>query len=469
MRYLSLIALALALPLALTLHAAAADEYTVESKPFKIETVLDAVFLPTDSKVIMIKPETSTDFTITSLLAHGAGVKKGDTLIGIDTRALDKDITNLEKSVVISQLKLAQTQHELEQLKITTPRSLEAHARSETEATEDLKHYTTAGQAIEIEQAKRSVEKAEFYLSAQKEELQQLLKMYGEDNKTEETEEIILKRARHYVARAEFALKAAKISAERQLSTTIPRNLKSKQLAAQNARIDNTDAKQKLPHALKIKQQEADKAAKDHQQKTEELTKLKADRAMMNITAPVDGIVYYGEIKDGRWDPAAAAKALKIGSKIPANSSLMNIIPANTSLELYALASEKHLGTLGKESTGYATTELNRFQSFPVTISDIASHPNTDGTFLTTLKATLPENLAVVAGIKANVKIITNKVDQALIIPADYLTHTDDGGHSVNVKLADGKTAERKVTISESNTDNVMITKGLEKGQVIVK
>lgn len=465
MRYPLLITLALTL----ILQAATADEYTVEPKPFKIETALDAVFLPSDSKAIMIKPETSADFTITSLLAHGAGVKKGDTLIGIDTRTLDKEITNLEKSVVISQLKLAQTQHELEQLKITTPRSLEAHARSETEATEDWKHYTTAGQAIEIEQAKRSVEKAEFFLAAQKEELQQLLKMYGEDNKTEETEEIILKRARHYVDRAEFALKTTKIRAQRQLSTAIPRNLKSKQLAAQNARIANTDAKEKLPHALKIKQQETEKAAKDHQEKTEKLTKLKADRAMMDITAPVDGLIYYGEIKDGRWNPAAAAKALKIGGKIPANSCLMNIIPANTSLELHALASEKHLGTLDKESTGYATTELNRFQSFPVTISHIASHPNTDGTFLTTLKATLPENLAVVPGIKASVKIITNKLDQALIIPADYLTHTDDGGYSVNVKLADGKTAERKVTISKSNTDNVIVTEGLEKGQVIVK
>ena len=293
--------------------------------------------------------------------------------------------------------------------------------------------------------------------------------MYGEDDKSGVTEEIILKRARHYVDRAEFALKSAKISAQRQLSTTIPRNLKSKQLAAQNARIDNTAAKQKLPHALKIKQQEAEKASKDHQQKTEELSKLKADRAMMDITAPVDGIVYYGEIKEGRWNPAAAAKALKIGSKIPANSCLMNIIPANTSLELYALASEKHLATLNKGSTGYATTELNRFQSFPVTISHIASHPNTDGTFLTSLKATLPENLAVVPGIKASVMIITNKMDQALIIPTDYLTHTDDGGYSVNVKLADGKTAERKVTIGISNNENAIVNKGLEKGQVIVK
>ena len=168
-------------------------------------------------------------------------------------------------------------------------------------------------------------------------------------------------------------------------------------------------------------------------------------------------------------EPCRCRQSTEDCGNIRANSSLMSLIPANSALALYALASEEHLGTLDKGSTGYAITELNRFQSFAVTISDIARHPHTDGTFLTTLKATLPKNLDVVPGIKASVKIITNKIDQALIIPTDYLTHTDDGGYSVNVKLADGKTAERKVTVSEYNTDNVIVTKGLEKGQVIVK
>ena len=46
--------------LALTLQATAADEYTVEPKPFKIETTLEAVFLPADSHAIRIAPDAWT-------------------------------------------------------------------------------------------------------------------------------------------------------------------------------------------------------------------------------------------------------------------------------------------------------------------------------------------------------------------------------------------------------------------------
>ena len=49
------------------------------------------------------------------------------------------------------------------------------------------------------------------------------------------------------------------------------------------------------------------------------------------------------------------------------------------------------------------------------------------------------------------------------------MTRANDGSYTVKVKLADGKTAERAVTATVSNKEWVVITKGLEKGQVIVK
>lgn len=468
MRYPLLVTLAFTLQAA-TAEEKTAEEYTVEPKAFEVETTLEAVFLPDDSHAIRIAPDSWTDFTITSLLEHGTKVKKGDILIGIDTRKLDKDIADKEKSIALSQLKLARTRHELEQLKITTPRSLEAKARAEKEAAEKLEHYTSTEHAIDIENAKRRVKSAEFYLSAEQEELQQLLKMYEEDSKTEETEEIILKRARHHVDRAEFNLKSAKISSEWQLGTTIPRKLKTMQREAQDARIAHADAKQNLPRALQIKQQETDKAAKDLEQEVEKLAKLKADRAMMNITAPAEGIIYYGEIKNGQWQAASAAKVLKIGKKLPAHTTLMSLIASGTALQLYSQAAEKDLGALDSGASGYAITKLNSYRSFPVTISSIASLPDTGGSFPTILKADLPDGLTVAPGTKATAKIITNKIDQALKIPSEYLSNTSDGGHTVKVKLADGKTADRKVTISASNDKWAVVTAGLEKDQVIVK
>ena len=70
---------------------------------------------------------------------------------------------------------------------------------------------------------------------------------------------------------------------------------------------------------------------------------------------------------------------------------------------------------------------------------------------------------------KATAHITSLSMDKALKVPAGFLNHADDGSFTVNVKLADGKTDPRKVTIGPASKDWVVITKGLEKGQVIVK
>ncbi|BDS07275.1 hypothetical protein NT6N_23150 [Oceaniferula spumae] len=446
-----------------------ADEYSVTEKPFKKVTTLSGVFLPTASTSVSINPEVWTDFTVTSLVPQGTMVKKGDTLIGIDTQKLDEYIAKMEKSRTIDRLNLAKAKQELAQLEITTPRGLENYARAEKENDENLKWYTEIGMPLSIESAKRSIKSAELNLAFQKEELKQLEKMYAEDNKTEETEEIILIRTRNSVERAEFSLKATKIDVAKTLETEIPRKLKTYQLAAESSRISNADAKVSLPRALELKRLEVAKAEIDDTDAEEKLAKLKADRAMMDIKAPADGLVYYGDMDDGRWTPASAVKVLKIGGKLPASLPLLTFIPANTPQTLSAFIQEANLSALKKGDKGQAITHLNRYKNHSVTIDSISGYPETDGTYHVSLTLDDAKSVSAVPGMKATVRVITGKEANAITVPADYLTRTDEGGYTVKLKLADGKTENREVSIGNSNSDTVVITKGLENGQVIVK
>jgi len=446
-----------------------ADDFTVEEKPFKTETTLQAVFLPTQSQEIRIKPEIWSAFSITSLVPQGSMVKKGDTLIGIDAKKLDKHIAKTEKARAAAALTLAQTKYDLAQLEITTPRSLETAARTEKETTENLKWYTEIGQPKDIAATKNAVLKAEQTLSYTEEELKQLLKMYNEDDKIEETEEIILTRTRNSIAHTKLALESIRINAEKSLKTEIPRKLLSYQLSAKNAQIANTAAKENLPRALEQKRLAVALAVKNDKIAVENIAKLKSDRAMMNITSPSDGLVYYGSIKAGKWNPAAATKVLNIGAKLPASTTVMTIIPTDTPLELSAFTEEANLSALKKDSSGYAITLLNRYQSLPVKLTNLSTCPETDGKFHVTLQPTLSKDLPVVPGMKATVKISGKTLPKALKVPTAYITRADDSGYTVKVKLADGKTETRKVDIGLSNKDWAVITKGLEKGQVIVK
>ena len=190
---------------------------------------------------------------------------------------------------------------------------------------------------------------------------------------------------------------------------------------------------------------------------------------MMNITAPADGVVYYGSMQDGRWDHTAAAKVLKIGGKLPGTTTLMTFIPKNTQLTLYAFATEANLSTLAVGSKGYATTSINRYHNIPVSISQLASYPEINGTYQVTLKPTLAATDPIVPGMKASVKVLGQKIDNAITVPASFLLLQPNGKFTVKVKLADGKTEDRPVTVGASNSETAVITRGLEKGQVIVK
>jgi len=155
-------------------------------------------------------------------------------------------------------------------------------------------------------------------LSYAKEELKQLLKMYNEDDVIEETEEIILTRTRNSAEHTELVLKSMRINADNSLKTNIPRKLLSFQLSAKNAQIANTAAKENLPRALEQQRLAVALAIRNDKKAEEKLAKFKADRALMNILAPADGVVYFGSIEAGKWNPTAPV----VGNKNPSAQKL---------------------------------------------------------------------------------------------------------------------------------------------------
>ena len=112
---------------------------------------------------------------------------------------------------------------------------------------------------------------------------------------------------------------------------------------------------------------------------------------------------------------------------------------------------------------------MNRYRSIPVSISSLATYPKTDRTYHVALKPTLGKADKIVPGMKATIQIQGQKFDKALVVPANFLNRQSDGSYSVKLKLANGKTDNRAVTIGASNKDSAVITKGIEKGQVIVR
>ena len=228
---------------------------------------------------------------------------------------------------------------------------------------------------MSIEEAHRLVDRYERYLEYESEELSQLRKMYAEDDLTEETEEIILRRQENAVKDAEFSLKRARMNRDRSLNTYIPRETIDLEQNFKDAELNWKSRQEMLPRQLEEKRLEVKKLQIEDERAEEKLAETRADRKLMNLTAPAAGRVYYGEFLNGKWVASTAAKVLKPGGKIPPRVTFATVVPNRGPLVLNAAAPEASAGKLAAGQEGFASPGIAPRRRVPVTVQSVASHP----------------------------------------------------------------------------------------------
>ncbi|MBI4328001.1 MAG: hypothetical protein HY674_22450, partial [Chloroflexi bacterium] len=247
-------------------EAAGADKKS-ESPPvhavargaLKSKLQLDAVFEAAEMAPVKVSPKVWADLTVSEVVPHGARVRKGDWLVKLETDKIEEQIRDLEQEQPLTKVALELAVAELENLKQSTPLKLEAARRSQRRADEDYDYFEATGRAQREKTARFGVKSSEQRLENEKEELAQLQKMYQADDLTEETEEIILKRQKFAVEAAEHGLETAKLNADRELKTSIPREDETLKSQKRDQDLAFALADQSLPKALAKKRLEIEK------------------------------------------------------------------------------------------------------------------------------------------------------------------------------------------------------------------
>ena len=274
----------------------------VKKEDFRVTVTLPAVFEGSRLTPISIDPKAWTDLTVVSAIEHGTQVKKGTRLVQLDLKALEEQVETLGAAEQTARLTLQTAMDGLTSMEKSTPLDLEAARRAKREADQDLERWLKVGRSREEESYKRNAESSARQLEYAQEELNQLQKMYDEDDLTEETEEIILKRAKIGVEQAEHYHKLAIESRDYALKTSIPRKHQSYVDANRRAALAYELAAKAIPRSLALKRLEIEKAKTDASKATKKLAELNRDLAVLkDISSPVEGVVYYGESKDGNW------------------------------------------------------------------------------------------------------------------------------------------------------------------------
>ncbi len=439
--------------------------HKVKAESFEVVVELDAVFEALDTTPISLVPEEWGDLTVVEAIPHGTAVKKGDVLIQLDTEALEEQVRDLSEKRPLTELGLKLAEENLEALELSTPLDLKSAERNKLRTDEDLTYFLEVGRKMREEDARQNVLQWENYLAYSKEELDQLLKMYEADDLTEETEEIIVKRARDDVAQAEWRLKETKERSDRELNSRIPRD--HEDLVHRVTTVNNAweNAKDTLPDKLAQARLQLAEQKRANTKEAEKLEGLKADLAMLSaIKAPVDGFVYYGAQDRGKWATATAVeRKLVAGGKLSPREVLMTIVqPAPVRVRL-AVPEDKleHL----KEGLAAEVSPKSNPESFlEAKLESLSFAPQSDGKFdaIVTLN-NAPESARLYPGMNASVRFDIYEKEKALTVPKGAVKR-EGTDHFVTLKGGEKKAVE--TGLSDGKVTEIL--SGLAEGDEII-
>jgi len=357
------------------------DKKEEDKKPEKKELKLSGVFVSEDVTEIILRPEAWSSLKVKEAVAHGTQVGPEDVILQLETEDIDRKIEDLRRSQYASSLSLKLAQEELEFADKTFPMDRKITERTRQHAKEDLEYYLKVTLPNSKESAERSLQNSKYRLEYVTEELEQLQKMYQEDDLTEETEEIILLRAQRDVEEMKQFVERAEERTKRTLTVDIPRQKVQTEENTQKTLLQTEKELASQEINMRRKQHDLDQQQITFDRAQEQLEELVNDRNLLTVTAPKKGIIYYGQASRGKWAQVATLdKALRPGGSVSANQVIMSIVNPQPVSLLIDIPEDK-LKNLAVGLKGHVVPTAFPDMKIPAKVTSISLVPISPGTF----------------------------------------------------------------------------------------
>jgi HlyD family secretion protein len=331
----------------------AAKKEAAKESPTKLE--IKGTFEAGKTAEISLSPKAWTTCITSKAVRHGAIVKRGQPIVWLDTEKLEEQIKTAENALALSTLALKQSELDLQIAQSRQPLDLNVAKKAKATTDESLSYFLTTELPRLKATTKRILDSAKFRLEYAQEEFDQLEKMYKADDLTEETEELILKQARRAIDARKFSLDSVTISTRRKLNHDLPKQQAGLVDAAKSGGLDYHHTRATAPLTLAKKKLEHEKTAQDRKKAAEKLGKLKKDRQLAIIKAPIDGIVYYGRASRGKWsDKTKVDSQLRPGGTVTPKQVFITIV-SQQPLMVRVNLEEKNLHRIRPGMAGVAT------------------------------------------------------------------------------------------------------------------
>ena len=442
----------------------------VTTEPLVVSVKVSGVLASQQAHPVKVEMQSGIAPKIEWCVKHGQAVAAGDLLLKLETKELDDAITDAESNLRVSRLALQQAQRSLTALEKSTPLEQAAAQQAFEVAQEAWDYFQNVGKDATISDWKQSVLQSQHSVEYAKEELDQLEKMYKADDLTEESEEIVLTRARNDLASAEHYHRRTQRDAKRALEIELPRSERSLREAAERARIQYEKQKPAAEEALAKAQTELEQQRVALSRQEKKLADLLKDREQCEMKSPAAGVVYHGYERKGIWKTDHLDAGLEKGSKLPLGNIQMTVLPPG-SLILLASLPEEELWQLKSSAVGILTPKGAPREKLRCRVLDIQSAPGSSGAFdMRILVDGSADAIPLTAGMHADAEFTVYSSESAIMAPAS-LVYTDmlrSGERYVWLTAAHGKAERHEVRVGYTQGDRLQILEGLVEGDILL-
>jgi HlyD family secretion protein len=432
--------------------------HVVAKETFTATLDLEGTFIPGQADEFVLWPKKyKGGFQVLYVVEPGSPVVKGDVLIRFDTQSIDQQMekTELDLRTAEEHLKDAMAKKRITEMDMKAERDRTEYELEKAQLS--LVAYQNIELPLTAEQVIYQQLFTEHSIADQKDEIEQLGKMYAEDELTEETEEIVLTRSKRNLDRSEIGFELQKRRRDFDVDYREKMELKR--------RIRDVESKDRALEKLNIRGGTrlalaiiaVEKACRTVDQSKENLEGLAEDRALMEIKSLCDGILLHGSKK-------LAGGELKRGGMVGSYNPFLTVAKPG-SLGFRFSVKEEDLFKVQVGQTAECKPKAKPDLSLAATVDSLAVLP-TQGKGWDGTAALEGKQVDFLPGMTGTLSITHKNIEDVVVVPLKAVFQ-EEGKDYVNC-VTDGAKEKKQVTKGDANKKVVIITEGLAEGDRIL-
>ena len=433
------------------------------------DVVFAATFAPLDASEVSVSLKTVPALKVEEVVPHGSAVKQGDALIRFDTDSLKEQLEAQERTVVLLRLNLEEAEREAKLIEIQVPLDKEQAELTKKQADEDFAYYQKFEKEFNEKSNEQRLKSMRDAMDYTAEELRQLEKMYKADDLTEESEEIVLRRARDDLERQKFSLEQTEMLHRKTKELSLPRVQRDRKTALRMAEIAWERFQLTFPLQMEKRSLGLAKTRQELQKGLKTLEQLREDLKACDVKSPRTGIVYYGRVQAGKWVGVAELRTkLKKYGSVGSNEVLMTVVSPDN-LQIVGSVPEADVTRLRVGGSGKIIPAAMKKERLDVVVKSIATIPSGEGQFDVSLEL-VKSNRSIVAGMTGSVRVTDYFAARALTLPLNvvFTDESDDTIRYVYSLSDEGKPVRKNVDVGVVQGERIEIRSGIVASESIL-